>query len=216
MFEVLALLLLQVPVQPAQVLLVTTGFLDDEVAAIDSGFQTEVAGCLGAPPRSLTLPTPCDDTCLVGLAAGGRLVSVEALRVGGDVDVAEVVVVGGVASHRRRSVPVPSLAGHILSPETCKALAPPVVVAPPPPKEEAPAAVVAVHPGLWLAGGGAVVAVVGLAGFAFDASVLEDPTSAGADKERARVTGWVWLAAAGVGVAAAAAGTAWTVVDSAP
>ena len=81
---------------------------------------------------------------------------------------------------------------------------------------EPPATVVSVHPGLWLAGGGAVVAVVGLAGFAFDASVLEDPTSAGAEKERARVTGWGWLAAAGVGVAAAAAGTAWTVIESAP
>jgi hypothetical protein len=63
---------------------------------------------------------------------------------------------------------------------------------------------------------GGVLAAVGVVGFALEASVLEDPTASGDDKNRALVAGWLYLGVAAVGLVSSGAGVAWAIVDPAP
>ena len=61
-----------------------------------------------------------------------------------------------------------------------------------------------------------MVAAIGIVGFALEASVLENPTASGDDKNRALVAGWLYLGVAAVGLVSAGAGVAWAIVDPAP
>jgi hypothetical protein len=184
-----------------------TGFADDDVRAIQARLHRELEGCAGGVV-DVEAPTPCDEVCAGGLATTAgvpHLVMIEALRVGGDVDVQERVISndGKIEHDAHRTVPAAAFETAVISPEVCA-----LVKAAEAPKETPTTTTTRpLHPAWYVTGAGGAVAVVGLLGFAIEASTLEDPTSAGSDKERARVTGTIALAAVFVGVVAAGVAT---------
>ncbi len=216
------------------------GFDDGDIKALKTQLRSEASACGGARVVFVDVATPCDDTCLTAAAekAGLALVALEALRFGGDVEVDERRFEGGswVTSHR--AITSQAFSADSLTPEACTALEtavtantpdPELDVTPPGPTDGTGANASGKdpdgatpsgpdkplpHPGWFVAGGGAVGAVVGLAAFVLAASTVEDPTSSGAAKEGALVQGWVGLTMLTVGVVAAGAGVAWTVVDA--
>ncbi len=191
------------------------GFADDDQPALTAELAREVATCAQTQPTTTAVPPSCDDACLVAHAAGAPLIVIEALRVGGDVDVDEKRVVDGVLVSAKRTAAAATFQTALLSPEACAALAPPTTAtdATPTLTPQPTTPPLDIHPGLFVVGAGALVAVVGFAVFAEAASTVESAKAPGVDKERAAVTGWVGLAAVVVGVGAAAGGAAWSVVD---
>ncbi|MDP2343893.1 MAG: hypothetical protein Q8O67_23250 [Deltaproteobacteria bacterium] len=177
-----------------------TGFADDN--AVKVRLHTELEACAGGVV-DVEAPTPCDEACAAGLAttAGApHLLMIEALRVGGDVDVHERMVssAGTIEHDAHRTVPAAAFEAAGVSPEVCALLKPPAVQEAPP-----PATTTQLHPAWFVVGGGGLLATIGLVGFGIEAGTLEDPKSSGADKERARVTGSIALGAVFVGVVAA-------------
>lgn len=181
-----------------------TGFAEADAEAVTSRLRAEITACAG-DVVDVELPSPCDEACVgqTAVAAGvSRVVTIEALRVGGDVDVQERIIASDsrVQHDGHRTVPAADFAAAVLSPEACAILRP--AVEPVAPVVEA----APLHPAWFIAGAGAVIAAGGLVAFAVEATTLEDPKSSGADKERARVTGTIALGAVFVGVVAAGVG----------
>ncbi len=200
------------------------GVVDEEVPALTASLADAVKAC-GAVAVDVDVPAGCDDVCLQQRVPGDAVV-VEVTRVGGDVDIVERAVVGGRVTTSRRSGRADAIAGLWLAPATCAAWSPPATTSTnttnsttnttnttgstsTSPEPAAPA----VHPGFIVAGIGALGVVVGGGAFAFDALVLEDPTTSGPDKARAAQTGWVWLGVATVSAVTLAGGAGWALAQ---
>jgi hypothetical protein len=201
------------------------GFADADVPAVGRAVDAAV---VNAGLTTVAGPSVADDCAVVPgcvqslvLASGqDHLLRVTVLRVGSDVEASDGLYdrSGTAIAHGSRVVPVDAFMTAPLSPDVVTALRALAVAAPPPSDDSKPLQLQPRTPskGMVTVVAGGLVGAVGLIGFALDASTLEDPTSLGTDKERARVTGWVYLGIAAVGLATAGAGVAWALVDPAP
>lgn len=148
-----------------------------------------------------------------------HLLQVTVLRVGSDVEASDVLYQkdGGVVARGSRVVPVAEFLADPLSGDVVaalKLLGPPVIAAVP--AARGPTLPPIPSKGVVTAVAGGVVAAIGIVGFALEASVLEDRTASGDDKNLALVAGWLSLGVAAVGLVGSGAGVAWAVVDPAP
>ena len=138
---------------------------------------------------------------------------------GSDVEASDVLYQkdGGVVARGSRVVPVAEFLADPLSGDVVAALrllVPPVIAAVP--AARGPTLPPIPSKGVVTAVAGGVVAAIGIVGFALEASVLEDRTASGDDKNLALVAGWLSLGVAAVGLVGSGAGVAWAVVDPAP
>jgi hypothetical protein len=200
------------------------GFDQADVPAVSRA----VAGAVVAAGLSVAAGASVDEACARDaacvrqrLVSSGQshLLQVTVLRVGSDVEASDVLYQkdGGVVARGSRVVPVADFLADPLSGEVVAAL-----------KRLLPSGVAVVAPargptlpsipskGVVTAVAGGVLAAVGVVGFALEASVLEDPTASGDDKNRALVAGWLSLGVAAVGLVSSGAGVAWAIVDPAP
>jgi hypothetical protein len=199
------------------------GFDDTDVpgaiAAVDAAIVA--TGHAVAPGPALDEACAADGVCVAGRFDGtslDHLLHLSALRVGGDVEVKDTLYDrgGAVLASGSRLVTVEVFLKDPLSSEVGAVL---VGLAPPAPTSTttattaspAPAAL-DLPPGVFVAGAGGLLAAIGLVAFGLEAATLEDPGSAGSDKERARTMGWVYLGLAAVGVGAAAGGAVWALL----
>lgn len=167
-----------------------------------------------------------DGTCVAARLEGAdfeHLVRVTALRVGDDVEVEDTLWDrgGAVVATGKRIVTVEGFLQSPLSSEVSAVLLAAAEASADPAtggsggtatKTPDPAPDPALKPRFIVAGAGGVLATIGLIGFAVEAATLEDPASRGADKDRARTTGWLFLGMTAVGVGAAAGGLVWALM----
>lgn len=205
------------------------GFEDKDVpgavAAVDAAVVA--TGHSVAPGPAVDDACAADGVCVAGRFDGttlDQLLRLSALRVGGDVEVKDTLYDrgGAVLASGSRLVTVEVFLKDPLSSEVGAVL---VGLAPASESTStaattpgaAPAAL-DLPPGAFVAGAGGLVAAIGLVGFGVEAATLEDPSSKGSDKERARAMGWVYLGLTAIGVGAAAGGAIWALLpdESAP
>jgi len=193
------------------------------LAAVDAAVLA--TGHAVAPGPALDETCAADGTCVARRFDGtslDQLLHLSALRVGGDVEVKDTLYDrgGAVLASGSRLVTVEVFLKDPLSSEVGAVL---VGLAPSSPTSSSSSssssssvltapAVVDLPPGAVVAGAGGLLAAIGLVGFGIDVATLEDPSSKGSDKERARMTGWIYLGLTAVGVGAAAGGAVWALL----
>ena len=199
------------------------GFAATEVPAVGRSVEQAVvgAGLVAVPGPGVADDCAAAPACVQSLVlASGQdhLLRVTVLRVGADVEASDGLYDrSGVAIARgARVVPVDEFMKAPLSQDVAAALRDLAAAVEPAPEVRPIPQPRTPSKGMVTAVVGGLVGAAGVVGFALEASTLQDPTSLGTDKERARVTGWVYLGIAVVGVATAAAGVAWAVVDPLP
>ncbi len=197
------------------------GFDDRDATAAVAAVNAAVVATGHAVASGPSLDDICaeDGVCVASRLDGtdlDQLLRLSALRVGGDVEVKDTLYDhdGAVVATGTRLVTVEVFLQDPLSSEVGAVL---VGLAPSSPSspsssKQAEAIVLEVPPGAFVAGAGGLLAAIGLAGFGIEAATLEDPSSKGSDKERARVMGWVYLGLTAIGVGAATGGAAWALL----
>lgn len=192
------------------------GFEDAELPVLQARMRAAIAatGAQVVDVDSVDADCVADAACIVGrIGENDAIVIVDVSRVGSDVEAIDGVWGrdGAALGRAQRSLSMTALDEAPLSPEVTTALAALAPRAPPAPapstKQASPApSLPSLSPSTLAVGAGVVVGVASLAGFALEAGTLEDPRSAGTDKERARVSAWVLLGGVVAGVGGAVAG----------
>ena len=202
------------------------GFDGNDAPAARAAVDAAVIATGHAVAAGPALDETCaaDGTCVARRFDGtslDQLLHLSALRVGGDVEVKDTLYDrgGAVLASGSRLVTVEVFLKDPLSSEVGAVL---VGLAPSSPSSSSSSsasssaltapAVVGLPPGAVVAGAGGLLAAIGLVGFGIDVATLEDPSSKGSDKERARMTGWIYLGLTAVGVGAAAGGAVWAML----
>jgi hypothetical protein len=197
------------------------GFDDKDVPAAVAAVDAAVVatGHAVAPGPAVDEACATDGVCVAGRFDGttiDQLLRLSALRVGGDVEVKDTLYDrgGAVLASGSRLVTVEVFLKDPLSSEVgavLVGLAPPAATTTTTTTTRTTAAP-GLPPGVFVAGAGGLFAAIGLVGFGVEAATLEDPSSQGSDKERARAMGWVYLGLTAIGVGAAAGGVAWALL----
>jgi len=187
------------------------GFDETEAPKVAAAVEAALKGTGHDVLAGPTVDDDCaaDAACVREKLADRPLLRLTILRVGSEVDVKETLFGGDGAPLTSDARQQPADA-FLQAPISAGAIA--ALTALVPAQVDQPPVEVAsenVHPGILVASGGGIVAFASVVAFAAEAATLEDPTSLGGAKERARVTAWVFLGTFAVGAAAAAGGAVW-------
>ena len=193
---------------------------EDVVVVVDQlGSDLQAVGASMVTIPALEDACRVDDACLsstVQKSEAPLLLLLAFTRVGDELDVEEVIATATEVGRRQRTISMAHLAGAMLSPEAQLVLADLPATSTstsPSPSPSASTSSASLGPaggappiGLVTTLAGGALLGVGLVAFGFDAATLEDPTSAGVDKDRARTTGGIFLGAAVIGATAVGVG----------
>jgi len=195
------------------------GLTDEDVVVVVDQLGSDLRAVGASMVTVPALEDACriDDACLSSTVQKGEaplLLLLAFTRVGDELDVEEVIVTATEVGRRQRTISMAHLAGAMLSPEAQQVLADlPAASTSTSPSPSASTSSASLGPaggappiGLVTTLAGGALLGVGLVAFGFDAATLEDPTSAGVDKDRARTTGGIFLGAAVIGATAVGVG----------